>query len=203
MIEVPSYKDEVRRKPQSSFSLCLSIIILKMSFKCCVVFLLFCILSSVLLTEAGTIHSSLGSGETNRGWKPGGKRGLDCLQLQSEALFTILEVVKSFKEASETNREQEKSLSYAGLLKIPAPLKVSQYFFISFTLSKNTLPVKYWQQKDADRFDMPALLPIYHHYIEISRKTWPNSKEKKNHSFPRFANLFLQLQLKTATLLYS
>ncbi|PRD24752.1 UNVERIFIED_CONTAM: hypothetical protein NCL1_42831 [Trichonephila clavipes] len=79
---------------QSSFSLCLSIIILKMSFKCCVLFLIFCILSSVLLTEAGTIHSSLGSGETNRGWKPGGKRGLDCLQLQSEALFTILEVVK-------------------------------------------------------------------------------------------------------------
>ncbi|GFW31638.1 uncharacterized protein TNCV_4683111 [Trichonephila clavipes] len=82
------------RETQSSFSLCLSIIIPKMSFKCCVLFLLFCILSSVLLTEAGTIHSSLGSGETNRGWKPGGKRGLDCLQLQSEALFTILEVVK-------------------------------------------------------------------------------------------------------------
>ncbi|GFR23549.1 uncharacterized protein TNCT_491111 [Trichonephila clavata] len=65
-----------------------------MSFKCCILFLLFCVLSSVLLAEAGTIHSSLGTGETNRGWKPGGKRGLDCLQLQSEALYSILEVVK-------------------------------------------------------------------------------------------------------------
>ncbi|KAF8790723.1 hypothetical protein HNY73_005699 [Argiope bruennichi] len=57
--------------------------------------ILLCILlSSVLLADCGTIHSSLGTGETNRGWKPGGKRGMDCLQLQSEVLFTILEVVK-------------------------------------------------------------------------------------------------------------
>ncbi|CAL1288414.1 unnamed protein product [Larinioides sclopetarius] len=58
-------------------------------------FILLCVLlSSVFLADCGTIHSSLGTGETNRGWKPGGKRGLDCTQLQSEALFTILEVVK-------------------------------------------------------------------------------------------------------------
>ncbi|GFU22837.1 uncharacterized protein NPIL_341181 [Nephila pilipes] len=83
------------REIQSSYSSCLIIKASVMSSKRCTLFILFCVLlSSVLLIEAGTIHSSLGTGETNRGWKPGGKRGLDCIQLQSEALFTILEVVK-------------------------------------------------------------------------------------------------------------
>ncbi|KAG8198353.1 hypothetical protein JTE90_021601 [Oedothorax gibbosus] len=61
----------------------------------CALFLVLCVLvSSVLVSEAGTIHSSLGTGETTRGWKPGGKRAVDCWQLHSEALFAILEVVQ-------------------------------------------------------------------------------------------------------------
>ncbi|KFM69513.1 hypothetical protein X975_07493, partial [Stegodyphus mimosarum] len=64
------------------------------SFRKFTLFIMTVVLAFMLVCEAGTIHSSLGTGETNRGWKPGGKRGLDCFQLQSEALFTILEVVK-------------------------------------------------------------------------------------------------------------
>ncbi|GIY54586.1 uncharacterized protein CDAR_115401 [Caerostris darwini] len=59
------------------------------------VFVLLCVLlTTVLLVECGTIHSSLGSGDTNRGWKPGGKRSFNCYHLQQEAVFTILEMVK-------------------------------------------------------------------------------------------------------------
>lgn len=52
---------------------------------------------SLVMSEAGTIHSSLGTGDTKSGWKPGGKRGFNCLQIQSDALFSILETVKVSK----------------------------------------------------------------------------------------------------------
>lgn len=60
------------------------------------VFAVLVMLSSLLMSEAGTIHSSLGSGDTKNGWKPGGKRdfgGLDCQDLSSETLNFLFHTV--------------------------------------------------------------------------------------------------------------